>query len=92
MKKILLITTLFLSIFSASADSTLSRTYIVNEDGAVTFLNKVIPNQDEVGRTYNVKEDGTVTFLDRVAPLSDFNIEQLEDFKVDINTVLEHRY
>ena len=92
MKNILLITTLFLSIFSASADSTTSRTYIVNEDGTVTFLNRVIPNQDETGRTYIVEEDGTVTFLDRVAPLSDFNIEKLEDFKLDINTVLKHRY
>lgn len=89
MKKLLLISTLLLSIFSATANESISRTYIVNEDGTVTFLNRVIPNQDETGRTYIVNEDGTVEFLDRVAPLTEFKIEALSNFKLDIVEKLE---
>ncbi|PIK14662.1 hypothetical protein [Halobacteriovorax sp. JY17] len=89
MKKLLLISTLFLSIFSASADQSTSRTYIVNTDGTVTFLNRVIPNQDETGRTYIVNEDGTIEFLDRIAPLTNFDVNTLENFQVDITEYLE---
>lgn len=87
MKKLLLTSTLFLSIFTATANETIGRTYIVNEDGTVTFLNKVAPNTDEAGRTYIVEEDGTVTFLNRIAP-SDFEMNLLEEARLEITNVL----
>lgn len=88
MKKLLLLSTLLLTIFSAQANESVSRTYIVNQDGTVTFLNRVIPNQDETGRTYIVNEDGTVTFLDRVAPPTMAKIEMLEDVRFEIRNTL----
>ena len=87
MKNLLLISTLFLSIFTAQANESIARTYIVNEDGTVTFLNKVLPGTDEVGRTYIVEEDGTVTFLDRVAP-SAIDMAVLEEAQLEITNVL----
>jgi hypothetical protein len=87
MKNFLIISALFLSIFTATANESVGRTYIVNEDGTVTFLNKVAPNTDETGRTYIVEEDGTVTFLDRVAP-SDFEMSLLEEARSEITNVL----
>jgi hypothetical protein len=89
MKKILLITSLLLTMFSSFASEQVARTYIVNEDGTVTFLNKVAPQTDVAGRTYIVNEDGTVTFLDRVAP-SEFDMELLEEARAQIEATLEH--
>lgn len=87
MKKLLLISTLFLSIFTATANETIGRTYIVNEDGTVTFLNKVAPKRDEAGRTYIVEEDGTITFLNRIA-LTGFDLRLLDETRLEIANVL----
>jgi hypothetical protein len=39
------------------------RRYIVNEDGTITWLDKVAPRIDEIGRRYVIKEDSTI-FID----------------------------
>ena len=87
MKNILLTATLFLTVFTANANESIERTYIVNEDGTVTFLNRVMPSQDEAGRTYIVNEDGTITFLNRVAPTR-FDVELMEDVRVQLEDTL----
>ncbi len=90
MKKLLIITSLFLSITNVfGAQESVGRTYIVNTDGTVTFLNRVIPKYDEEGRTYIVEEDGTVTFLDRVAPNMDFDLGDLEQAKEELERMIE---
>ena len=88
MKNLLLISTILFTIFSASANESVGRTYIVNTDGTVTFLNRVIPKLDETGRTYIVNEDGTVEFLDRVIQDLDLKLDALEEFKIDIENHL----
>ncbi|WP_127717792.1 hypothetical protein [Halobacteriovorax sp. HLS] len=90
MKKLLLLTSLLLSISTVfGGEESVGRTYIVNTDGTVTFLNKVIPNYDEQGRTYIVEEDGTVTFLDRVAPNTNFELAELEQAKEELERIIE---
>jgi hypothetical protein len=85
MKKILILVTLLSSIF-LSINVSAGGTYIVNEDGTVTFLKKVAPSFDEAsdnGRIYIMNDDGTITFLSRINP-SEIGLEQLEMAREDL--------
>lgn len=101
MKKLLLLATLLSSIF-LSINVSAGGTYIVNEDGTVTFLKRVAPSMDEdgdggtiiapgmeeAGRVYIMNEDGTITFLNRVVP-SEMALEQLQNAREEIREMEE---